>query len=390
METISSEGRIFHITENYSPANPGVTTVITQLTRYLTGKGRQAAVLTAGKAGNFLSQETELLEFPIGRHNLAGWRYPEGMESDLTKLAGRGPIFHIHGVWFAPQWLAARIARQNRIPAILTSHCQYAPWHWRDGSLRRIKKLAYWFTLAFPAFRHLPVFHAITPDERDDLRQHFPRGRFEVIPNAIDLQEADLLLSQADDLGLPALDGPYLLFLGRLHPKKGADILISAFAQSLQGRNFRLVLVGPEDNTCLDYTAKLKSQVRLLGLEKKVTFSGPIFGPQKWRLYRDAWAFCAPSHSEVMGLVNLEAAATATPVVTTHETGLFDWEEGGGLLVHPRVEELAKTLDQVFSWSDRERQDRGRQLRQLVERRYSWEAVGPQWLRLYDDLLERF
>ena len=52
----------------------------------------------------------------------------------------------------------------------------------------------------------------------------------------------------------------------------------------------------------------------------------------------------------------------------------LNWEEGGGLLVHPRVEELAKTLDQVFSWSDRERQDRGRQLRQLVERRYSWEA----------------
>ena len=148
------------------------------------------------------------------------------------------------------------------------------------GGLRRIKKLAYWFSLGYPAFRHLPVFHAITPDERDDLRRHFPRGRFEVIPNAIDLQEADLFLSQADDLGLPALDSPYLLFLGRLHPKKGADIIISSFAQSLQGRDFRLVIVGPEDRAYPDYEAKLKSLVRLLGLEKKVTFLGPILDPR--------------------------------------------------------------------------------------------------------------
>jgi hypothetical protein len=64
--------------------------------------------------------------------------------------------------------------------------------------------------------------------------------------------------------------------------------------------------------------------------------------------------------------------------------------EGGGLLVQARVGELAAALDQVFAWSERERQDRGRRLRQLVEWRYSWEAVGPQGLRLDDNFLEWF
>jgi glycosyltransferase involved in cell wall biosynthesis len=112
-----------------------------------------------------------------------------------------------------------------------------------------------------------------------------------------------------------------------------------------------------------------------------------VFGPQKkLSLYRHAWAFCAPSQTEVMGLVNLEAASVQLPVVTTHETGLWDWEDGGGLLVHPRVEELSRALKQVFSWSDRERRDRGQKLRQLVERRYSWQAVGLQWLKFYATL----
>jgi len=67
----------------------------------------------------------------------------------------------------------------------------------------------------------------------------------------------------------------------------------------------------------------------------------------------------------------------------------LDWEEGGGILIYPRVEDLTRALQQVLSWSDSERQDRGRQLRQLVESRYSWEVVGPQWSNLYADLLEK-
>jgi glycosyltransferase involved in cell wall biosynthesis len=88
-----------------------------------------------------------------------------------------------------------------------------------------------------------------------------------------------------------------------------------------------------------------------------------------------------------MGLVNLEAAALRVPVVTTHETGLGGWEEAGGVLVHPQVEELSCALQKVFSWSETERQDRGQKLRQLVERRYSWQAVGPQWLELYSSMI---
>jgi glycosyltransferase involved in cell wall biosynthesis len=94
-----------------------------------------------------------------------------------------------------------------------------------------------------------------------------------------------------------------------------------------------------------------------------------------------------PSQTEVMGLVNLGLRSVELPVVTTHETGWWDWEEGGGVLVHPRVEELSRALEQVFAWCETERQDRGHGMGQLMERHYyTWQAVGPQWLELYGGL----
>jgi glycosyltransferase involved in cell wall biosynthesis len=260
-------------------------------------------------------------------------------------------------------------------------------WHLKQRGFKVLRKLIYWRTVAYPAFRHIPLIHAVTPRERDELAQWFPGQSIKVIPNAIDLGAMDALPANVGEESSPRVDEPYLLFLGRLHPVKGIDLLIQAFAKGIQGinRKFRLIIAGPSSDPA--YAAKLKSLVRLLGVEEKVIFLGPVFGlQQKLSLYRQAWAFCAPSQAEVMGLVNLEAAAARLPVVTTHETGLCDWEEGGGLLVHPQVEELSRALKQVFSWSESERQDRGQRLRQLVEQRYAWQAVGPQWLELYAGL----
>ena len=316
------------------------------------------------------------------------WRFPRGLKAYLQQLNRiNGPLLHLHGVWMGFQWSAARVARHHKIPAVLSPHGMLNRWHLRHMGLKELRKLIYWRALGYPAFRHIPLIHAVTPRERDELATWLPGQCIQVIPNAIDLEAMDHLWAKAGDKSATPVDEPYLLFLGRLHPVKGIELLIEAFAQCRREskRRFRLLIVGPESDPA--YSAKLKSLARLLGVEHKVTFLGPVFDPQeKISLYRHAWAFCAPSQTEVMGLVNLEAAAAQLPVVTTHETGLWDWEEGGGVLVHPRVDELSRALGQVFSWSESERQDRGHRMRQLVERRYSWQAVGAQWLELYAGL----
>lgn len=375
---------IFHVTEDHSPANTGVTEVITQLTRYLAGQGWPTTVLTAGKGVTPVPEGVGLAEFPL-RPGGRIWRYPDKLGACLQEIKrDMGNIFHLHGVWGAPQWLAARAAVRQKVPALLTAHDMLSPWHWQDGRLRQLKKVIYWFTLAYPAFRQLPLIHAITVQERRFLARLFPGQKIEVIPNAIDLSEVDAILSGCDQVSSPDNSIPYLLFLGRLHHKKGVDILIKAFAAAFAGREVKLLIVGPDSSA--GYTEKLKSLANRLGVSRQVNFRGPVFGIQKYALFQRAWAFCLPSQSEVVGLANLEAAATATPGITTHETGLGDWEEGGGILVSPRVPDLTQALKRVFSWSLQERNERGRRLRRLVERRYSWEAVGPLWLHLYQEL----
>lgn len=378
-------GHIFHITDDFSPES-GVTGMVMQLTRYLTGREWLSTILTP--AGRPISgpAEVNLVELPLVPGGV--WRFPRGLKSYLQQINRiNGPILHLHGVWMGFQWLAARAGRQQKIPTLLSPHGMLNRWHLRHIGFKELRKLIYWRALAYPAFRHTSLIHAVTPRERDELATWLPGQRIQVIPNAIDLEAMDHLRANAGDESVPPVDEPYLLFLGRLHPVKGIDLLIEAFSQSIQGskRKFRLLIAGPESDPA--YAAKLRSLVRLLGVEQQVTFLGPVFEAQeKISLYRHAWAFCAPSQTEVMGLVNLEAASVQLPVVTTHETGLWDWEAGGGVLVHPRVEELSRALEQVFSWSESERQDRGQKLQQLVERRYSWQAVGPQWLKLYAGL----
>ena len=131
----------------------------------------------------------------------------------------------------------------------------------------------------------------------------------------------------------------------------------------------------------------LRKLVTDLGLEQRVAFIGVVQGSAKWQLYRDAWAFCLPSFTEVIGLVSLEAAAAATPVITTYETGVVeDWDRCGGVRVHPEEESIRAGLNQALEWSPAERQARGRAMRELVENQYSWERVGQAWVSVYQDL----
>jgi glycosyltransferase involved in cell wall biosynthesis len=375
--------RIFHLTDDFSPQS-GVTGMITQLDRYLAGKGWTSTVLLPEGQWNPPPRDN-FITFPLVLGGM--WSFPWGLKSYLQESTREpGAVFHLHGVWMGFQWLAARTAQRQKVSVLLSPHGMLNRWHLRYLGFKEIRKLVYWHTVAYRTFQRVQVIHAVTPRERDELAKWFPDQRIAIIPNALDLEEMDHLLAETGNAASPSFDEPYVLFLGRLHPVKGIELLIEAFGRSIKGsqHKFRLLIVGPDSDPV--YSDKLKALVGQLGLGSRVTFWGPARGAQKVGLYRHAWVFCAPSQVEVMGLVNLEAAAVRAPVVTTYETGLCGWEEGGGILVHPRVEDLSRALTQAFSWSERERFDRGQQLRRLVEKRYSWQAVGPQWLELYANL----
>jgi len=119
----------------------------------------------------------------------------------------------------------------------------------------------------------------------------------------------------------------------------------------------------------------------------RIKFVGPVMGAAKWHFYRSMAVVALPSLSEVIGLVNLEAAACGTPTITTFETGLDDWEEGGGILVHPDAGQLAEALTLMASLTDDQYRARSSAARRIVEQRYSWAVVEQRWRELYAALL---
>lgn len=360
----------------------GVPAVVRQLSTRLASTGVGVTVLHATGDSTDLAPVARLVKCTPSTFGKPWWYGPTlrpALAELMRKSAAGQCVAHLHGVWAAPQFFAARAAHRGDVPIVMTAHGMLEPWLWtQQGWRTRAKKALYWRSLALPVLEHAKVIHAITPLERDHLHRLFPHHPIEVIPNAIEMAAVPPVRRKKEKS---------ILFMGRIDPKKGVHLLIQAFAAARLSDDWVLHVVGPIWSE--PYMADLKRLTQVHGLESRVNFIGPLFGDAKQRLLESAWVMAVPSYSEAVGLVNLESGERELPSITTHQTGLSDWEEGGGLLVNPDVTQLQVALQQACSWSLAERLERGMASRALVQRRYSWDAVIPQWRALYASALQR-
>lgn len=371
-----------HVTDDFTPGSGGVPAVVRQLSSRLVDAGHLVSVLHAtGDGADMLGVVQQVIACPPSKAGSTWWYGPklrDALTSWVENQQGRPSLVHLHGIWAAPQFFAARSAYRAAQPFMISPHGMLSPWLWsQQGWAVRAKKRLYWQLIALPTLGKAAVIHAITPLEQAQLRALFPKCRVAVIPNAIDIGSTAELPMRRDKV---------ILFLGRIDSVKGVDILIQAFHDAGLSYDWVLQIAGPAWSAAYKY--QLTKLVSTLALQTRVKFIGPVMGQEKRRLLENAWVMVAPSHSEVIGLVNLEAAERQLPSITTHQTGLTDWQEGGGLLVNPVIREVALALRQAASWSDSERAERGMASWQLVQSRYSWKAVLPQWLQLYAELEE--
>ncbi len=344
---------VYHIAEDVSRASGGVRTVVFDLQKW----GAESSILTT--CCDTIEEKVKVFD------NKGPWLYSRDLSDHLKNLS-EDSIFHAHGVWMHAQYTTARTAHKKGIPFIVSPHGMYQPWLWNNGTF---KKKLYFKLFSKSAFAKADYVHAITPDEEIHLRQLFPDTKTVCIPNAIKITEPPARSIQGR---------PYLLFLGRLHYIKGLELLMEVFSQ-LQDLDFDLYIAGTQN----EYSDRLKSKYP----DARIKFLGAVRGNEKSQLYRNAHVFIAPSYSEVVGMVNLEAAAMETPVITTHQTGLLPgWNERGGLLINPEQKELIKAIRSATSWTEETRRDRGRELRKFVQEEYSWEVIGEKWKQLYDSL----
>ena len=215
-----------------------------------------------------------------------------------------------------------------------------------------------------------------------------------VIPNGVNLDQFNPKISGDEirkkyDLG----DSPVILFVGRINPEKGVDLLIDSipFVQK-QIKDVKLLVVGPTTNEL--YLDQLKSLVSKFGLKNDVIFAGEKDVKHELpKFYAVCDVFCCPSnHGEGFGNVALEALAAGKPVVSTSSGGLPEIMEDkkvGFVVPVMNKEKLASALIQILEIESLQKK-MGLAARKRAEEFFSWENIATKYLRLYEEIVERY
>ena len=372
----------------YNRSNTGITFANMSLIEQcrLLDQNAKHALTSVGNVDVTVPPDTVIETSPLAENwLLRAWRYSPDYAASVRRLITGCDIsvMHVHGTWMYPQYAAVRESSEKKIPIILTNHGHLERWALQGpGVLGSLKKRMYLKIMDRRLFRKVDIFHAVSLLNRDMLHELFPWARVEYIPNSINLNAID---AKSGGYRRQGNIEPYILFLGRLAPQKGVDLLIQAFGAADIPADSRLLLVGPIESE--QYATSLRRLIALSPRKDRIEWRGPVWDEaEKIRLMTDAWVVAMASRSEGLALVNLEASACRTPTLTTFTTGLLDWSDGGGILSEPDVPPLVEALNGIMAWDEAERAERGEASRKLVKDRYSTWVTGPRWMELYASL----
>ena len=292
----------------------------------------------------------------------------------VTSLRARAALFtmrarlvHTHGLWTGLSAGAVAHARRTGAVLIVSPHGMLDPWALRRSRLRK------WLAMTMIERSHLEgaIIHALNAAERDAIRDLGITAPIALIPNGVDPAPGRILPPPS------WMDRPTLLFLGRLHAKKGISNLIDAWSRIADKfANWQLAIAGWDDgvNDFREEAARANG---------RIVFPGPLFGDEKGAAFAHATAFVLPSHSEGLPMTVLEAWAFGLPVFMTRACNLpegFDFGAAAEIKSEPVA--MAKVLSDRLSekaWL----YAAGDAGRRLVAQRFTWDIVTAAFQALY-------
>lgn len=335
-EELSQRGlRLLQVTSTLDPSYGGPPVVINQLTRSLIELGHDVDVITLDCPSAVWLREVPGRVQALGPVNGA-YAYSRALRNRLRQNVSSYDAVIVHGIWRYQSHAVRKACLRSSIPYFVFVHGALDPWFRVRYPGKHVKKSLYWRLSEHRSLSNAKAVLFTQEKERDLARRSFtPYALNEaVVPLGISEppgdadEQRELFLSH-----FPELRGKHvLLFLSRLHPKKGCDLLIEAFARvSNQDEQLWLVMAGPDE--CA-WKSELQELSQKLGIADRVIWPGMLSGDLKWGAYRAADAFALISHSENFGIVVAEAMACALPVLTTDKVNIWrEIAQSGGALI---------------------------------------------------------
>jgi glycosyltransferase involved in cell wall biosynthesis len=352
--------KILEIISSVNPAGGGPIEGIKQLAAFNMARGHHIELASLDAPDSPYLGTLTMQFHPLGPA-LGGYAYSPRFVPWLRRNAANYDAVVVNGLWQYSSFGAWRALRGTSTPYVVFTHGQLDPWFKRHYPLKHLKKCLYWPWAEYRVLRDAQAVLSTCLEEAKLVRKSFwPFPDNGVVvgygtagPNGDPKAEREAFLGR-----FPELRGKRLaVFLGRLHPKKGCDLLIQAFAQALaKDPAWRLVMAGPDQT---GWQPELTALAKKLKIADRITWTGMVDGDVRWGTLRAAEVFVLPSHSENFGIVVAEALACGVPVLISDRVNI--WREivadGAGLVASDSLAGTARLL-QTWTGMSPSEQDR--------------------------------
>ncbi len=380
--------RVLQIIASVDPRHGGVSTGVLQQAEFLTAEGWvvHIASLDAPDAPwvTQCSATVVALGEPEGRaksflsRRLSRYGYSPKAVSWLRRSIGDYDVVIVNGLWNYSTLAARRTLVGSRVPYFVFTHGMLDPW-FKKYALKSMLKQLFWSVNEGPLLNHSNAVLFTTEDEREVSRNAF--WPYRVRERVVGYGCADIAGVPSDQIAsfrstLPKLgDRKYLLFLSRIHEKKGCDLLIDAFASVAQDNpDLDLVIAGPDQT---GWQSDLQQKAHAHGIADRIHWPGMVGGDAKWGAFHGCEAFVLPSHQENFGIVVAEALAAGKAVLISNKVQI--WREvddaGAGMVEPDSLAGTTRLLERFLSLGEREKQDIGASARRLFIERFEISRV---------------
>lgn len=376
--------KILQIIQFFSPNHGGSARSSYELSKQLQKKGHDVTVLTTDFQMNndFIDSMNGVNAIPFHcQLNIGGFLISTSMNKYLKKNIDKFDIIHMHNFRTYQNIVVHYYAKKYRIPYILQSRGSVPTFS--KSKQKKIYDTFFGHSIIEDASKII-ASSKIESDQYFDLLPDLEYEKIVHIPNGIDLETYLNLPEKGTFKKKYSIntDEKVVLFLSRLHKRKGADLLIEAFYDlKSELKNVKLVIAGPDEG----YLDKLKSIVSQLDIEGEVIFPGPLYEKNKLEAYVDADVFILPSKDryESFGNVVLEACACGTPVIVTNNCGVSEWVNSSiGRVVANHNLELYDALYEILI--DANKQKYMGECAKKFARDFSWGDIIDKYESLYN------